>query len=146
MNKQNFIRITLFISVLVFNPAIADTLRIATNIQTDLNINITEEIASTLYKRGLEQKVAKERAEELIKGDAELFVMMLNNLLYGCDDIAKDEIVKYLSKAALHKQIVTLNSYDQLIDIYSKIKKSTPDEEVRKKLSVIAKRNGLMIG
>ncbi len=146
MNKQNFIRITLFISVLVFNPAIADTLRIATNIQTDLNINITEEIASTLYKRGLEQKVAKERVEELIKGDAELFVMMLNNLLYGCDDIAKEEIVKYLSKAALHKQIVTLNSYDQLIDIYSKIKKSTPDEEVREKLSVIAKRNGLMIG
>ena len=146
MNKQNFIRITLFISVLVFNPAIADTLRIATNIQTNLNINITEEIASTLYKRGLEQKVAKERVEELIKGDAELFVMMLNNLLYGCDDIAKEEIVKYLSKAALHKQIVTLNSYDQLIDIYSKIKKSTPDEEVREKLSVIAKRNGLMIG
>ena len=146
MNKQNFIRITLFISVLVFNPAIADTLRIATNIQTNLNINITEEIASTLYKRGLEQKVAKERVEELIKGDAELFAMMLNNLLYGCDDIAKEEIVKYLSKAALHKQIVTLNSYDQLIDIYSKIKKSTPDEEVREKLSVIAKRNGLMIG
>ena len=146
MNKQNFIRITLFISVLVFNPAIADTLRIATNIQTNLNINITEEIASTLYKRGLEQKVAKERVEELIKGDAELFVMMLNNLLYGCDDIAKEEIVKYLSKAALHKQIVTLNSYDQLIDIYSKIKKSTPDEEVREKLSIIAKRNTLMIG
>ena len=146
MNKQNFIRITLFISVLVFNPAIADTLRIAANIQTNLNINITEEIASTLYKRGLEQKVANERVEELIKGDAELFVMMLNNLLYGCDDIAKEEIVKYLSKAALHKQIVTLNSYDQLIDIYSKIKKSTPDKEVREKLSVIAKRNGLMIG
>ena len=144
MNKQNIIRITLFISVLVFNPAIADTLRIATNTQTNLNINITEEIASTLYKRGLEQKVAKERAEELVKGDAELFAMMLNNLLYGCDDIAREEIVKYLSKAALHKQIVTLNSYDQLIDIYSKIKKSTPDEEVREKLSVIAKRNALM--
>ena len=144
MNKQNIIRITLFVSVLVFSPAIADTLRIATNIQTNLNINITEEIASTLYKRGLEQKVANERVEELIKGDAELFVMMLNNLLYGCDDIAKEEIVKYLSKAALHKQIVTLNSYDQLIDIYSKIKKSTPDEEVREKLSAIAKRNTLM--
>lgn len=146
MNKQNIIRITLFVSVLVFSPAIADTLRIATNIQTNLNINITEEIASTLYKRGLEQKVANERVEELIKGDAELFVMMLNNLLYGCDDIAKEEIVKYLSKAALHKQIVTLNSYDQLIDIYSKIKKSTPDEEVREKLSAIAKRNTLMFG
>jgi len=146
MNKQNIIRITLFVSVLVFSPAIADTLRIATNIQTNLNINITEEIASTLYKRGLEQKVANERVEELIKGDAELFVMMLNNLLYGCDDIAREEIVKYLSKAALHKQIVTLNSYDQLIDIYSKIKKSTPDEEVREKLSAIAKRNTLMFG
>ena len=145
MNKQNFIRITFFISVLVFNPAIADTLRITANIQTNLNIDITEEIASTLYKRGLEQKAAKERVEELAKGDAELFAMMLNNFLCGCHDITKEEIVKYLSNAALHKQSVALNSYDQLIDIYSKIKKTTPHKEVREKLSGIAKRNALML-
>ncbi len=70
--------------------------------------------------------------------------MMLNNLLYGCDDIAKEEIVKYLSKAALHKQSVMLNSYDQLIDIYSKIKKSIPDEEVCEKLSAVANNNALL--
>ena len=145
MNKQNFIRITFFISVLAFNSAMADTLRIATNIQTNLNINIAKEIASTLYKRGLEQKVAKARVEELANGNEELFAIMLDNLLYGCDNITKEEAIKYLSKAALHKQSVALNSYDQLIDIYSKIKKSTPDKEVREKLSVIAKSNALML-
>ncbi|MEA3490490.1 MAG: hypothetical protein U9R27_01170 [Campylobacterota bacterium] len=146
MNKQNIIQITLFVSVLVFNPVVADTHRIGTNIQTNLNLNITEEITSLLYKRGLEEKAAKERAEELVEGNAELFTLMLNNLLYRCNSIAKENIVKYLSLAALHKQSVTLNSYDQLIDIYSKIKKSTPDIDVREKLSAIAKSNTLMVG
>ena len=145
MNKQNFIRITLFVSALVFNPVVADTLRISTNIRTNTRTTITENIASTLYKKGLEQKVARERAEELAEGNAELFTVMLNNLLYGCNDITEEEIVKYLSKAALHKQTVTLNSYDQLIDVYSKIKKLTPDKEVRERLSAIADSNALLV-
>jgi len=145
MNKQNFIRITLFISVLVFNPAVADTLRISTSIRTSARTTIADDIASILYKKGLEQKVAKERAEELAEGNAELFTVMLNNLLYGCSDITKEEIVKYLSEAALHKQTVALNSYDQLIDIYSKIKKSTPDKEARERLSAVANSNALIL-
>jgi len=144
MNKQNFIRITLFISVLVFTPAIADTLRIASNIQTNLNINITEEIASTLHKRGLEQKVAKERAEELVKGDAGLFALMLDNLLYECSDITREEALEHLGAAALSRQSIALDSYAQLIGIYSKIKRSTPNKEARKRLGAAAKRNALM--
>ncbi len=146
MNKQNIIRITFFVSILVFNPVVAQTHRISTNIQTNLNINITEEIASVLYERGLEEETANKRAEELVEGNTELFSLMLSNLLLGCNSIAKDDMVKYLSRAALHKQSVKLNSYDQLIDIYSKIRKSTPNREVREKLSAIAKSNVLMIG
>ncbi len=145
MNKQNIIRITLFVSILVFNPVVANTRSIATDIRIPLNTTITEDIVSTLYKNGLEQKVAKERVEELVNDNAELFALMLNNLLYGCNEISKEEIVKYLSKAALHKQTVTLNSYDQLINIYSKIKKQTPNKEVRERLSAVANSNALLI-
>ncbi len=146
MNKQNIIRITLFVSILVFNPAVADELRITTNIQSNLNTTITEDIASTLYDRGLEEETAKKRAKEFVKDDARLFTLMLNNLLYGCSDISKEEILKYLGTAALHRQNIELDSYAQLIDIYSKIKQSTPNEVVRKRLSTVVKRNTFLLG
>lgn len=135
------IRITLFVSILIFNPAVADTLRSATNIQSNLNTTITENIASILYKRGLEEKSAKKRAEEFLEDDERLFALMLDNLLYGCSDITKEEMLEHLSTAALHRQSIALDSYAHLIDIYSKIKRSTPDKEARKKLSTIAKGN-----
>jgi len=146
MNKQNIIRITLFVSILIFNPAVADTLRSATNLQTNINTTITENIASILYKRGLEEKAAKERAEEFVEDDERLFALMLDNLLYGCSDITKEEILEHLSTAALHRKSIALDSYAHLIDIYSKIKRSTPDQKARKKLNTIAKRNTLMLG
>ena len=145
MNKHNIIRITLFMSVLVFNPAVADTLRIATDIQINHNTTIAENIASALYKKGLEEKTAKKRARELVKGDERLFALMLNNLLNGCSDITREEVLEYLSTAALFRQDIALNSYDQLIGIYSKLKRSIPNEEVRKKLGAVAKRNALML-
>ena len=146
MNKQNIIQITLFISILVFNPVVADTFRLTVNIQTNFNTTITKNIASTLYKRGLEEKSAKKIAEEFIKDDEEVFALMLENFLYACNDITKEEIFEYLGTAALHRRNITLDSYDQLIDIYSKTKKSTPDERVRQKLSAVAKKNTLIFG
>lgn len=146
MNKQNIIRITLFVSILVFNPVVADTFRIASNIQSNFNSTIAENITSILYKRGLERKAAEKIAEEFIQDDEQLFALMLENLLYGCADINKEELLEHLSTAALHKQNITLDSYAQLIDIYSKTKGSTPGKEVRNRLNAIAKKNALMVG
>ena len=146
MNKQNIIRITLFVSILVFNHAVADTLRLTTNIQSNLSTTITEDIASILYSRGLGEEAAKKRAKEFVRDDARIFTLMLNNLLYGCSDISKEEILEYLGTAALHRQNIELDSYGQLIDIYSKIKRSTPDEDVRKRLSAVVKRNTFLLG
>lgn len=146
MSTQNFIRITFFVSVLIFNPAVADTLQVATNLQSRINTTVTQDIASVLYRRGLEEQTADERAEEMVGDDAEAFAMMLNNLLHGCSSITKEEILDYLAATALHKQKVELSSYEHLIHIYSKIKQTVPDEEVRNRLSAIAKRNTAMIG
>ncbi len=146
MNRQNIIRITLFLSVLVFNPAVAETLRSVTNIRANTSRSITEEIASSLHDMGLEQKAAKQRAEELVGGDAELFALMLDNLLHNCSDLSREDIVGHFSKAALHRKNIELNSYDHLIDIYSRINHSTPGKETLEELSAIAKGNTMLIG
>jgi len=146
VSKQNFIRITLFISVLVFNPAVADTFRIASNIQNSRKTTVAEDIASVLYERGLEEKAAKERAEELVGEDAEAFALMLDTLVHECGDISREELLGYLGTAALHRQNIALDSYAQLIDLYSKITQTIPDEKRRARLSAIAQRNRLMLG
>ena len=146
MSTQNYIRIIFFVSVLVFNPAVADTLQITTNIRTRIDTTITQDIASLLYRKGLEEQTAAERAEEITGDDAAMFALMLENLLCGCNRITKDEILDYLATAALHRQHIELNSYDQLIGIYNKIKQSAPDEEARRNLSAVARKNTFLVG
>ena len=146
MNRENFIRITFFISILVFNPAIADTLQISTNIEARVSTTITQDIASTLHKRGLEEMAARKKAEELTDGNDEAFASMLDNLLDGCRKISRDEMLDYLASAALHREQIALDSYDRLIHIYSKVKRSLPDKEIRNRLSTIARQNAMMIG
>ncbi len=146
MSKQNFIRITLFISVLVFNPAVADAFRISTTLQSSRKTTVTEDIASALSERGLEEKAARERAEGIVGEDAELFALMMDNLLHECSSISREELLGHLGTAALHRRVIALDSYAHLIDLYSRIKRVTPDKETRERLSSIAKRNGLMLG
>ena len=145
MNRQNFIRITFFISVLVFNPAVADTLQFsAGNIESKINRSITQEIASVLYRRGLEERVAEERASELTDESDETFASMINNLLSNCREIGRAELLDYLANAALHRQKIALDSYDQLIHIYSSVKQSMPDSRSRARLSMVAGKNASM--
>jgi hypothetical protein len=146
MSKQNFIRITLFVSVLVFNPAFADTFRIATNIQSSYKTTVVDDIASVLYERGLEEKAARERAANLVGEDAELFALMLDTFLHECSDISREELLAHLGTAALHRQKISLDSYAHLIDLYTKIKRTTPDDKVRSRLSAVAGSNRMMLG
>ena len=141
MNRINIIQITLFVSVLVFNPAVADELRVTTNIQSTFNNTIEEDITLSLFDRGLEKKVAKERARKLIGENEIAFAMMLDTVLHECSDISKDGIIEYLSNAALYGKNVSLHSYDNLIELYTRIKGSIPDDRRREKLMSIARSN-----
>ena len=145
MDKQYIIRITLFVSILIFNPAVAETLRRDSNIGILHNPTIEESIASQLHNQGLEEGIAQQRAADLVKGNERLFAAMLDNLIMGCGDISKEEMLTYLSSAALHRRNIELSDYDQLIGIYSKLKRTVPDKEARKKLRVVAKKNSSIV-
>jgi len=57
MNRQNMLRITLFISVLAFNPAVAQTLnqRTLSAIETQEQKSLGSDISKTLMEKGLEK-------------------------------------------------------------------------------------------
>ena len=139
MDGRNLISVTLLATALAFNPLLAEH-----NIKTKQLVKenrVTSKIASILYKRGLDKEAAKKISENILNEDEELFALMLNNLLHGCDVIESDEIWEYLSRAALHRQNVHLDSYPQLVSMVSKIKQNVLDNKTLEQLNVIAKSN-----
>ena len=146
MNKQNFISVTLLVSALAFNPLVAEELNthvISSQIERN---TVSSGMASILHQRGLDEDAAKIISEDLVKGKDELFALMIDNLINNCEHLGRNEILEYLSRAALHRQDVYFDSYAQLVNMVSTIKQKSLDEKTLKRLSVIAKQNALMLG
>ncbi len=143
MDKRNFISVTLLVSALAFNPLVAQQLNTTiTNSQINLN-TVSSSIASILHKRGLDEDAAHEISNNLIDEEDELFALMIDNLVNNCSSLSKDEILEYLSTAALYRQNVHFDSYAHLVNMVSKIKKKSLSETTLAKLSTIAKENAL---
>ncbi len=142
MDKRNFISVTLLVSALAFNPLLAQQLNTQTSSQIKLN-TVSSSIASILHKRGLDEDAAQEISDNLVEEEDELFALMIDNLVNNCSSLSKDVILEYLSTAALYRQNVHLDSYAQLVNMVSKIKKKSLDEKTLGQLSTIAKENAL---
>ena len=145
MSKENILRITLFVSVLAFNPVVAETFESKINIQSQQNNSVSATIANILHKRGLDEDAAKEISQKFVTEDEELFARMMENLLHGCKSISKDELLAYLSNEALYRKTVSLESYDHLVAMVSKIKQKSLDALTFKELQIIAKQNQQLI-
>jgi len=141
MSKENILRITLFVSVLAFNPVVAETFKNTTNIQTQKETRVSTSIANILHKRGLDEDAAEEISQNFMPDDEELFTQMLENLLNGCKSIHKEEVLTFLSNEALFRKSVDLKSYDTLVSMASKIKQKSLDAVILKELQSVAKQN-----
>jgi len=142
MSKENILRITLFVSVLAFNPVTAETFKPKNAIQTK---TVKSSIAIILHTRGLDEEVAEEIVHKAMN-DEVLFVKMLDNLLQGYEQITQDEVMHYVSKEALFRKEVKLENYDYLVAMVSEIKKTSLDKAVLEQLGKVAKNNRHLLG
>lgn len=145
MSKENILRVTLFVSVLAFNPVSAQQLSPLTNIQPPQSSAVKASISNILHKRGLDEEVANEISNN-VTSDEVLFTHMLDNLLKGCNSISKEEVLTYLSNEALFRKSIDLHRYDYLISMVAKIQDKFLDKQTLTQLSQIAKNNTLLIG
>lgn len=146
MKKHHFISITLIISGLALNPLVANTtVNSVSQVQTT-NHRISSSIASILYNRGIDEEAAEEMSNNLLEIDEALLAMMIQNLEDECGMVSREEVLEYLSTAALHRQNVRFDSYDNLIAMVSKIKQTSLDEDTLKQLKHIANKNSLLLG
>jgi len=145
MDKRNFVSVTLLVSALAFNPLAAQQLNTNASSQVQRS-TVSSSIASILHKRGLDEDAAGEISNNLVDEEDELFDLMINNLVNECSSLSKEEVLEYLSTAALYRQNVHFDSYAQLVNMVSKIKQKPLNEKTLKQLSVIAKKNSLIVG
>ncbi|HFQ61072.1 MAG TPA: hypothetical protein ENK39_02070, partial [Epsilonproteobacteria bacterium] len=70
MSKENILRITLFMSVLAFNPVIAEVVKPISNIQSSQQeTRVSTSIANILHRRGLDVDAAKKISQEFVADD-----------------------------------------------------------------------------
>ncbi len=126
MNRENLLRVTLFVSIMILNPLWAEQRELQLPTQTRQQQGITAQIAQTLYKRGLEKEAA-ERISSAFVGEDALLSRMLVTLLHEYPQVSQEEALSYLAAQALHRNRSPLDSYDSLIAMVSSIQKRPPD-------------------
>ncbi len=142
MNRQNILRITLFISVLAFNPAVAQTLnqRTLSLLETQEQKTLGSDIADTLVQRGLEKEAAQSLSQKFISMHAGSLEKMVQNIV-GSGMVSHSEVIAYLSDAALFRREADFSSYDALVHMMTHIGNSTPSKETLSALRTVAVEN-----
>ena len=143
MNKQNLLTLTLIISGLTLNPAVAEELKLEAPIQTQ-NHNastVSMGISTVLYNRGLDVDVADTLASNFVNAEDEMFLAQLLQTLEVQNIASRDEVLAYLSTAALHRQKIDLKKYDALVGMVTKIKHRSLNKHTLKQLSKLSKIN-----
>ena len=144
MNKQNLLTLTLILSGLVLTPAFAEVRVEMESVLTQtqkINHSVSSGISTVLYNRGLEEDAAEELASAMVEEEDEMFLSLLLQTLDAKNIVSHDEVLEYLSRAALHRQKIDLKKYDNLVGMVAKIKQKALDKNTLEKLSYLSKIN-----
>ena len=142
MNRENLLRITVFVSIMVLNPLWAERAGLELPTQTRQQQSLTAEITQTLYRRGLDQEAAARISDASVEED-EMLSRMLATLLHEYPQISRDEALAYLATLALQRQRIQLDSYDSLIAMVTSIQKRPPDTQALRALQRATQINRL---
>ncbi len=147
MNRQNFLRVTLFVSVLAFNPAVAEV-----NLRTDCDITSSQnqnqnaiqlDIADLLEAKGIEREAAERISQEFVASNG-VHLDMVQNIAENTR-LTKEEILGYLGNEALFGKDIRLDRYDTLIQMHTKITQAVPDAMTRTQLRRVATLNQTLV-
>ena len=139
MNKRILI-ITVFLSNIVFATVIPEHL--SNNSVKNRTINSLSNMAALdLYKRGLDKKVAQKKVLNSLQGDENSNDLMMQNILNQLDVLQREDVISFVSNAALYNRSVDLSSYDTLPCMIQKNNKISLEKTMLEKLQKIALQN-----
>jgi len=139
MNKRILI-ITVFLSNIAFATVIPASL--PHNSVKNNTINSLSNMATlNLYKRGLDKEVAQKKISDSLSGDENSNDLMMQNILNQLDALSREDIINFVSNAALHGRNIDLSSYDTLLCMIQKNSKISLEKIMIEKLQKIALQN-----
>jgi hypothetical protein len=118
MKKTELFYITIIITLLSIQPLLASPVQVTFKTQTH---SLSLHIANKLYKRGLDAKVAQQKAYDFLNTQGDSFVEILV-LLQSSFDIQYDAMVAYLANMALVQKHCNIQSYSSLVAMVQRIK------------------------
>jgi len=103
--------------------------------------SVSNRIASLLHHRGIDEQIASEIAGNVVKDEDEVFLSLMIQTLEQKNIVTQEDVVEYLSTAALYREKIDFKQYDNLVGMVRKIKKEILDQDTLKELSAIDKMN-----
>lgn len=140
MTTRKILTLTLLATTLTLGAAVPRELNATTKQQSN---SISNKIANTLYRRGIEADKAQELSQTIINVDEELFAFMVQTYAISTG-ITLDEIYHQLGKMALAKKQVDFSSYSFLLKLSQTIKKEHLTNKDLKNIENITTRNQLI--
>lgn len=141
MYKQNLLTITLIITGLALSPVLAESELHTVSKNIKIKHSVKTNIANLLHNRGLDEDVADVLAENLVSEDDEILLAIIIENLEAENIVSKNDVLTYLSNAALYKQKLDFRNYDTLVGMVSKIKQISLDTYTLKQLKYLATIN-----
>ena len=139
MNKRILI-ITIFLSNMVFATVIP--VPSSQNSAKNNTINSLSNMATqNLYKRGLDKTIAQKKIADSLLGDENSNDLMSQNILKEFEAIKREDIINFVSSAALYGKEVDLSSYATLLSIMQKTTNIALEKDALEKLQNIALQN-----
>ncbi|MEA2072326.1 MAG: hypothetical protein U9O86_01980 [Campylobacterota bacterium] len=141
MTTTKILTLTLLATTLTLGAAVPRELNATTKQRTN---SISNQVASTLYRRGIDENVAKELSESILNNtDEELFALLTKN--YANDSgIKLEEIYTELGKLALQRKNVDFSSYSFLLKLTQSIKKESLSKDELEVLEAVSTKNTLI--
>ena len=141
MTTTKILTLTLLATTLTLGAAIPRELNATTKQQAN---SISNQLASTLYRRGIDEHKAQELVEMMINStDEELFSFMVQSFSKE-SGINLDLIYTQLSNLALQRKNVDFTSYSFLVNFTHSIKKVSLTKEELTLIEGISTKNHLI--
>ena len=142
MSNKIFI-ITVFISNIAFGAILPIATIQKTITQKNTN-RISDRVSKSLYTRGIERKIAEKKVDDILENDAQTTDLMAQNIIKSIKSVKENNIIAFISQAALQGKKVDLSSYSTLIALVQKSSRTLIDTDLVQKIEKLSHENELL--
>ena len=142
MNRRILI-FTVLISNIAFGSVLPIEFREFKEISTNKNglSSLADAAVIHLYEKGLDKNAAEQKVTQVLKGHTYTDSLMAQNIIEKLNEIKHEDVVAYISNAALYGTNVDLSSYSTLVNLAHKGQKIDLDRSTLDKIKKISQEN-----